>query len=80
MPHLLLKKALWSQEISRKKLRKTQYERFPTPKRMREKSLLTHSFMERKRNEFEVLEAEIKALEEEAGLTVEATPVARGGK
>jgi len=39
-----------------------------TPKGIREKSLLTHSFIERKREEFEVFKAEIKALEEEAGL------------
>ena len=51
-----------------------------TPKGIREKSLLTHSFIERKREEFEVLKAEIKALEEEAGLAVEATPSSRGGK
>ena len=51
-----------------------------TPKGIREKSLLTHSFIERKREEFEVLKAEIKALEEEAGLTAEATPAPRGGK
>jgi hypothetical protein len=51
-----------------------------TPKGIREKSLLTHSFIERKREEFEVIKAEIRALEEEAGLAVEATPSSRGGK
>ena len=40
-----------------------------TPKGIREKSLLTHSFIERKRQEFEDLKAEIQALEEEVGLT-----------
>ena len=51
--------------------RKGQYAYLLTPKGIREKSLLTHSFIERKREEFEVLRAEIQALEEEAGLAVE---------
>ena len=64
----------------KKSPRKGQYAYLLTPKGIREKSLLTHSFIERKREEFEVLKAEIKALEEEAGLTAEATPAPRGGK
>ena len=60
--------------------RKGQYAYLLTPKGIREKSLLTHSFIERKREEFEVLRAEIKALEEEAGLAAEATPSPKGGK
>ena len=60
--------------------RKGQYAYLLTPKGIREKSLLTHSFIERKREEFEVLKAEIKALEEEAGLAAEATPSSRGRK
>ena len=60
--------------------RKGQYAYLLTPKGIREKSLLTHSFIERKRKEFEVLRAEIKALEEEAGLAAEATPSPKGGK
>ena len=52
----------------KKSPRKGQYAYLLTPKGIREKSLLTHSFIERKREEFEVLKAEIKALEEEAGL------------
>ena len=59
---------------------KSQYAYLLTPRGIREKSLLTHSFIERKREEFEVLKAEIKALEEEAGLAVEATPAPRGSK
>lgn len=54
--------------------RKGQYAYLLTPKGIREKSLLTHSFIARKREEFEVLSAEIKALEEEAGLMVEPLP------
>ena len=37
-----------------------------TPRGIREKSLLTHSFIDRKREEFDALKAEIEALEEEA--------------
>ena len=59
--------------------RKGQYAYLLTPKGIREKSLLTHSFIARKRQEFAVLKAEIKALEEEAGLAVEATPAPKGG-
>ena len=64
----------------KKKSRKGQYAYLLTPKCIREKSLLTHSFIERKREEFEVLKAEIKALEEEAGLAAEATLASRSGK
>ena len=60
--------------------RKGQYAYLLTPKGIREKSILTHRFIERKREEFEVLKAEIKAFEEEAGLAAVATPVLRGGK
>ena len=54
--------------------RKGQYSYLLTPKGIREKSLLTHSFIKRKREEFEVLKSEIKALEEEAGIIVKRTP------
>ena len=57
--------------------RKGQYAYLLTPKGIREKSLLTHSFIERKRAEFEALKAEIAALEEEAGLAGEAIPSPR---
>ena len=52
----------------RKNTRKTQYAYLLTPKGIREKSLLTHRFIERKRAEFERLREEIAELEEEAGL------------
>ena len=52
----------------RKNTRKTQYAYLLTPKGIREKSLLTHRFIERKREEFERLREEIAELEEEAGL------------
>ena len=64
----------------KKNPRKGQYAYLLTSRGIREKSLLTHSFIERKREEFEALEAEIKALEEEAGLAFGATPSSRGGK
>ena len=63
----------------KKSPRKGQYAYLLTPKGVREKSLLTHSFIERKRQEFASLKAEIKALEEEAGVAVEATPEPKGG-
>jgi EPS-associated MarR family transcriptional regulator len=63
----------------KKSPRKGQYAYLLTPKGVREKSILTHSFIERKRQEFVVLKAEIKALEEEAGLAVEATRAPKGG-
>ena len=53
--------------------RKGQYAYLLTPKGIREKSLLTHRFIKRKRQEFESLKAEIKILEEEAGLA--AAPI-----
>ena len=55
----------------KKNPRKGQYAYLLTPKGIREKSLLTHRFIERKSQEFEDLKAEIQALEEEAGLVSE---------
>ena len=51
-----------------------------TPKGIQEKSFLTHSFIYRKREEFEVLKAEIKALEGEEGLAPAARPSPARGK
>ena len=45
--------------------RKGRYAYLLTPSGIREKSLLTHRFIERKRHEFEELRVEIEALEEE---------------
>ena len=64
----------------KKNPRKGQYAYLLTPKGIREKSLLTHSFIERKRDDFAMLQAEIKALEEEAELTAGAPPAPRGSK
>ena len=52
---------------------KGRYAYLLTPKGIREKSLLTNSFIERKHKEFEILRAEILALEEEAGFTAEVS-------
>ena len=60
--------------------RKGQYAYLLTPRGIREKSLLTHRFIERKKQEFEDLKYEIQVLEEEAGLTGEANPTTRGEK
>ena len=54
----------------KKNPRKGQYAYLLTPKGIREKSLLTHSFIERKREEFEAVESGNQSLEEEAGLAV----------
>ena len=48
--------------------RKGQYAYLLTPEGIREKSLLTHSFIERKRQEFKDLKIEIYALEKEIAL------------
>jgi EPS-associated MarR family transcriptional regulator len=54
--------------------RKGQYAYLLTPIGIREKSLLTHSFIERKRQEFEDLRVEIQALEEDVGLFEATAP------
>ena len=48
--------------------RKGKYAYLLTPKGIREKSLLTHRFIKRKRAEFEELRVEIRTLEEEVRL------------
>ena len=47
---------------------KRRYAYILTPKGLREKSLLTSRFIERKREEYKDMRAEIEALEREAGL------------
>ena len=74
----LVEKGFVKLENFKKNPRKGQYAYLLTPKGIREKSLLTHSFIGRKREEFELLKAEIKVLEEEAGLAAEATTSSRG--
>ena len=50
---------------------KGRYNYILTPKGIREKSLLTSRFIERKREEYKDLRAEIDALERDAGLAVD---------
>ena len=64
----------------KKNHRKGQYAYLLTPKGIREKSVLTDRFIERKREEFEALKEEIRALEREAGLAFETTPSPKGGE
>jgi len=54
----------------KKNPRKGSYAHLLTPKGIREKSLLTHRFIKRKRQEFEDLRAEIKTLEDEVAFSV----------
>ena len=57
--------------------RKGQYAYLLTPKGVREKSLLTHRFIERRRQEYDDLRAEIELLEREAGLAYDPVIKAR---
>ena len=54
--------------------RKGQYARILTPMGLKEKSILTHRFIGRKRKEYENLRAEIVALEKEVGISGKAAP------
>lgn len=64
----LVEKGLVKLENFKKNPRKGRYAYLLTPKGIRERSILTHNFIERKRREYENLKKEIEALEEEAGL------------
>jgi len=48
--------------------RKMSYSYLLTPKGIREKSLLTHKFLIRKKKEYKALKKEIRELEQDAGL------------
>ena len=61
----LVKKGFVKLENFKNSHRKSQYAYLLTPKGIREKSLLTHRFIGRKRQEFDALRAEIESLEEE---------------
>ena len=64
----LVEKGLVKLENFKKNAKKGRYAYLLTPKGIREKSILTHNFIERKRKEYENLKKEIEVLEEEAGL------------
>ena len=64
----LVEKGFVKLENFKNSQRKGQYAYLLTPRGIREKSLLTHRFIGRKRQEFDALRAEIESLEEEVGL------------
>ena len=64
----LVEKGFVKLENFKRNPRKGQYAYLLTPKGIREKSILTHSFIERKRQEYADLKTEIEALEQEVGL------------
>ena len=61
----LVEKGFVKLENFKNNSRKGRYAYLLTPRGIREKSLLTHRFIERKRQEFEELRLEIEALEKE---------------
>ena len=65
----LVEKGLVKLENFKKSPRKDRYVYLLTPKGIREKSILTHKFIKRKRKEYRDLKNEIEALEKEAGLS-----------
>jgi len=64
----LIEKGFVKLENFKNSQRKVQYAYLLTPRGVREKSLLTHRFIGRKRQEFVNLRAEIESLEKEVGL------------
>ena len=64
----LVEKGFVKLENFKRNPRKGQYAYLLTPKGIREKSILTHSFIGRKRQEYADLKTEIEALEQEVGL------------
>ncbi|MDC1249401.1 MarR family EPS-associated transcriptional regulator [Planktomarina sp.] len=64
----LIEKGFVKLENFKNSQRKAQYAYLLTPSGIREKSLLTHRFIGRKRQEFVALRAEIESLEKEVGL------------
>ena len=64
----LVQKGFVKLENFRQNPRKGQYAYLLTPRGIREKSLLTHRFIDRKKQEYERLRGEIEALEDEVGL------------
>ena len=63
----LVEKGLVKLKNFKKNPRKGRYAYLLTPKGIREKSILTHNFIERKRKEYVNLKKEIEKLEEEVG-------------
>ena len=65
----LIEKGFVKLENFKNSPRKGQYAYILTPKGIREKSILTHRFIERKKIEYKELKAEIAALEVEVGIS-----------
>ena len=76
----LVKKGFVKLENFKNSQRKGQYSYLLTPKGIREKSLLTHRFIGRKRQEFDALRAEIESLEEEVGLAKDVSSAESSNK
>ena len=76
----LVKKGFVKLENFKNSQRKGQYSYLLTPKGIREKSLLTHRFIGRKRREFDALRAEIESLEEEVGLAKDVSSAESSNK
>ena len=68
----LVEKGLVKLENFKNNPKKGRYAYLLTPKGIREKSILTHNFIERKRREYRDIKNEIEALEREAGLTIKS--------
>ena len=64
----LVEKGLVKLENFKKNPKKGHYAYLLTPKGIREKSILTHNFIEKKRKEYKDLKNEIDALEKEVGV------------
>ena len=69
----LIEKGFVKLENFKNSHRKGQYAYLLTPRGIREKSLLTHRFIGRKRQEFAALRAEIESLEKEVGSAKDAS-------
>ena len=76
----LIEKGFVKLENFKNSQRKVQYAYLLTPRGIREKSLLTHRFIVRKRQEFNALRAEIESLEEEVGLAEDVSSSESGIK
>ena len=76
----LIEKGFVKLENFKNSQRKGLYGHLLTPKGIREKSLLAHRFIGRKRQEFNALRAEIESLEEEAGLSEDVSSSESGIK
>jgi EPS-associated MarR family transcriptional regulator len=66
----LINKGFVKLENFKKNEQKTKYSYLLTPKGIREKSFITHKFIVRKKQEYELLKKEITELERDVGLNI----------